>query len=495
MATPRSFTLYQLDGVTPKTDASPTFAPASGGIYSTRSGVAISPPPITNLGGGQYGYLASDFDESLGVCALSAFIPDSLPSRVFASICTYATSFHVMCFFDVNGDPWVGANASVGQYVDFSGASKPSPSLVAITGSHFFSLTPTDSDRLAGRTYRVDAAPGAFPASYGETFYAAPPVIDISPTPTISPSSGGPDGVSITKLIVRSFNLDQLDIFWEISPIASPPSGSTQPHEVYDYDFYVLKSEAALGPYEQIGGPLRDIYQFRDVQVHLLHHWRQYHYKIKMVHRVTGKETTTAPASSTDPEPDLIAAEIIRQEDILFREFVGRRCILFPARTFGPACSCFDVYTGRKLRSGCKLCFGTGWLGGFMSPVEVFVQIDVSPKVQQETQLQTLQPGDTSARMISFPPVAPNDILVETENVRWKVKTMTPTQRLRSTVRQELTLHEIPKGDIEYGLPIRVDLKTFKPAAERNFTNPQNPRDDDFADIFASYGSARGTRG
>lgn len=299
--------------------------------------------------------------------------------------------------------------------------------------------------------------------------------------------------IQVTKILVRSFNLDQLDIFWEISPVAAPPSGSTVPHEIYDYDFYVLRSEAAMGPYEVIGGPFRDIYAFRDVQVHLLHRWRQYHYKIKVVHRILGDEVITESVSSTDPPPDLIAAEIIRQEDILFREFVGRKCILFPVRTFGPACSCYDVYMARKTRSGCKMCFGTGWLQGYMSPVEVFVQIDISPRVQQDTPLQTMQPGDTSARMISFPPVAPDDILVETENVRWKVKTMTPTQRLRSTVRQELTLHEIPKGDIQYGLPIQVDLRTFQPAAKRNFTNPQNLDDEDFSDVFAVYGHPRGT--
>lgn len=298
--------------------------------------------------------------------------------------------------------------------------------------------------------------------------------------------------IQVTKLIVRSFNLDQLDIFWEISPVAAPPAGSAVPHEIYDYDFYVLKSEAGAGPYETIGGPFRDTYSFRDIQVHLLHKWRQYHYKIKVVHRVSGEEAEFGPASSIDPEPDLIAAEIIRQEDVLFREFIGRRCILFPARTFGPACSCFDVYTQRRTRSACRLCFGTGWLGGFMSPVEIFIQIDNFPRTSQSTSLQEMQPGDTAARMISFPPVVTNDIIVEAENVRWRVLSKTPTQRLRSTVRQELALHEIPKGDIEYGLPVQVDARTFKPSAERNFTNPQNLDDEDFSDIFAVYGRPRG---
>lgn len=297
--------------------------------------------------------------------------------------------------------------------------------------------------------------------------------------------------IQVTKITVRSFILDQLDVFWEISPVAAPQDEST-PHEIFDYDFYVLRSEAALGPYTQLAGPFRDQYTLRDIDVPLMHKWRQFFYKIKVVNRVTSEEKEFGPAGSLAPEADLIASEIIRQEDMLFREFVGRKCYLFPARTFGPACSCYDPYTRRLTRSGCKLCFGTGWLGGFMSPVEVFVQIDPFPKAPQLNSLQERQPGDTSGRMISFPPVNPRDILVESENRRWRVEAVTPTQRLRATVRQELTLHEIPKGDIEFGIPVNVDAKTLEPAAERNFTNPQNLDDKDFADIFAVYGRPRG---
>lgn len=297
--------------------------------------------------------------------------------------------------------------------------------------------------------------------------------------------------IKVTKMTVRSFDLDHMDVFWEISPVAAPPSASA-PHEIFDYDFYVLRSEAAMGPYEQIAGPLRDQYNLRDIQVSLLHKWRQYYYKIRVVHRPTAQEETFGPASSVEPEQDLIAAEIIRQEDLLFREFAGRRCILFPARTFGPACTCYDVVTRRTTRSGCRTCFGTGWLGGYMAPVEVFVQIDPFTKVAQKNALQERQPGDTAARMISFPPVSPNDILVESENKRWRVLSVTPTQRLRATVRQELTIHEIPKGDIEYALPVVMDAKSLKPAAERNFTNPHNLDDKDFSDIFAVYGHPRG---
>lgn len=299
--------------------------------------------------------------------------------------------------------------------------------------------------------------------------------------------------IPVSKLTVRSFDLDQLDIFWEIPPVAAPSQSSTAEHAIFDYDFYVLRSEAAMGPYDVISGPLRDTYSFRDVQVHLLHKWRQYYYKIRVVHRTTAATEEFGPASHLEPEQDLLAAEIIRQEDLLFREFVGRKCFLFPARTFGPACSCFDVVAGRRTRSGCKNCFGTGWLGGFMSPVEIYIQIDPFPKRSVESSLPVQQPSDTVARMICFPPVSPNDIIVEPENRRWRVKTSTPTQRLRANVRQELQLHEIPKGDIEFALPVLVDAKSLNPAANRNFTNPQNLDDQDYSDIFSVYGHPRGT--
>lgn len=300
--------------------------------------------------------------------------------------------------------------------------------------------------------------------------------------------------IEVTKLVVRSFTLDYLDIFWEISPLAGPQVESQQ-HEIFDYDFYVLRAEAPMGPYQQIGGPFRDLYTFRDSRISLLHKWRSLHYKIKIVHRPTGESTETQPASSSDPEPDLIAEEVNRLEDILFREFIGRKCWLYPVRTFGPVCTCVDPVLKRRARSNHALCFGTGWLGGFHYPVECNIQMDPSSKHTRPNSLQEQQPNNTSARLISFPPVSPRDIIIESENRRWRVVSVNTTQRLRSSLHQELVLHEIPRGDIEYDLPVKVDVKGLRPAAERNFTNPQNvERAGDYKDIFSFFGHARGTQ-
>jgi hypothetical protein len=298
----------------------------------------------------------------------------------------------------------------------------------------------------------------------------------------------------VNEIKVRSFSLDYLGIFWQISPVAGPSRDSDQ-HEIFDYDFYVLRSEAPMGPYEQIGGPLKDIYSFRDNTVLLRHKWRSYYYKIKVVHRLTGDVDEFGPGSNTEPPPDLIAQEIVRIEDVIFREHIGRKCWLFPIRTFGPRCSCYDAVAGRQTRSSHQPCYGTGFLGGFLAPVEVFVQFDPTGKNTAATPLREEVANATRARMISFPPASPRDILIEAENRRWRVVSVDGTERLRSTVHQELTLKEIDKGDIEFSIPLNIDPASLEPASQRNFKNAHNIEDDgDYQDIFAFFGDPRRAR-
>lgn len=301
--------------------------------------------------------------------------------------------------------------------------------------------------------------------------------------------------LNISKLYVRSLDLDHLDIFWETETTPGP-RGDESKNFLLDHQFFVFRSgDSPEGPYQQIAGPLVDKYFLRDVQVSLLNKFRQYYYKVEVKHVPSGQTQIFGPSGSLSPERDLIAAAIIHEEDVLFREFIGRRCWLFPARTFGPRCTCWDVTLQRKTRANHALCFGTGFLGGYLSPIEVFIQIDPTSKVLKATPFGQIQPGDTAGRMICFPPVNADDILVETENKRWRVITSTPTQRLRAIVHQELSLHEIPRGDIEYDLPLNVDLQTLQSASERNFVNRQNLENDgeDYSDIIAAFGNPRGT--
>lgn len=292
--------------------------------------------------------------------------------------------------------------------------------------------------------------------------------------------------LTVTKLYARSFDLDHMDVFWEVDNFIG---------DIRQFEFTVLRSESAGGPWDQLTPSFQDQYYFRDVSPPRMHKWRTLYYLLRIRDKLSDETVDVGPTSQ-QAEPDLIALEINRQEDLLFREFIGRTCFLFPVRTFGAYCVCYDRVTSRRTKSNCLNCYDTGFLGGFLSPIKCFVNLDPSGQQATPTPYREKQDNKTTGRLISFPQVKPKDILIEVENTRWRVESMTPTQRLRSVVHQELTLKEIDKGDVEYKLPINVeDLKALQPAAERNFINPQHT--DGFADldqILAVYGyQPRGT--
>jgi hypothetical protein len=292
--------------------------------------------------------------------------------------------------------------------------------------------------------------------------------------------------ITITRLYARSFDLDHTDVFWEIGNFVG---------NIRQFEFSVLRSESSAGPWDSISPIFQDQYYFRDVSPPKMHKWRTIFYLLRIRDKVTNETADFGPTSQS-AEPDLIALEINRQEDLLFREFVGRICWLFPVRTFGAYCVCFDRVSGRRTKSNCLNCYDTGFLGGYLSPIQCFVQFDPSGQQAVPTAFKEKQDNKTTARLISFPQVKPKDIIIEVENTRWRLDSVTTTQRLRSVVHQELTLKEIEKGDVEYKLPVNFeDLRALQPAAERNFTNPQHP--DGFADldsVLAVYGyQPRGT--
>ncbi len=272
--------------------------------------------------------------------------------------------------------------------------------------------------------------------------------------------------LQITRLYARSLDLDQMEINWEVADFFDD--------NIYGYSFYVLRSESPEGPWDILAGPFADQYRLIDSSAQLLHKWRTLFYKLQVVDNNTQQSIFFGPTAQV-AEPDLIAMEIVRQEDMLFREYVGRRSWLFPVKTFGPRCTCFDKISGRRTRANCVTCYDTGFLGGFMSPIECFIQFDPDSKSPQLTPMGEQQGRNSSARLISYPPIKPKDVIIETENRRWRVVTQAQTERLRAPVHQELTIHEITKGDIEFKLPVNIgNLASLTPAAERNFTNPQH---------------------
>lgn len=272
--------------------------------------------------------------------------------------------------------------------------------------------------------------------------------------------------ITVSKLQVKSLDVDRLDVYWEIEDTPLDP---------YDYTFTVERSESPKGPFVQVSEAFSDRYHYRDIIVHLFSKWRKYWYRIKVV-RKSDSVTDYSDAVTQEPRPDLIAQEIRRLELIAFREHIGRQVWVFPRRTFGQRCpDCYDPVVKKKLRGSCHTCYDTSYVRGYLDPIASLIQIDPSPRHTEVMPIAETQQQNTTARAPYFPPLRPRDIIVEAENRRWRIERATPTERLRAVLHWELVIHEVPKTDIEYKLPINIaDLEGLEPSPGREFTNPHN---------------------
>jgi hypothetical protein len=287
----------------------------------------------------------------------------------------------------------------------------------------------------------------------------------------------------VDRLRVRTLDVDRNEVTWEVN--------DTQ-EDALDYTFQVLRSESPEGPFEPITQTFEDRYIFVDSRVPGGDKFRQLWYKLRVTRKRDNNITDHGPVAR-EPEADLIAQAIRKQEQTLFTQATGRLCWLFKRRSFGARCpSCYDRKTGKRTRSGCLTCYDTGFLRGYHNPIEVWVQIDPPAKAQQNNPQQIGQVVMSSARMTFYPSVAPQDVLVEAENVRWRIDRITRSERLRAPIKQELVMFQINDTDIEYKLPLNLDeaLKDIQPSPPRMFTNPTDifsAIDEQTPDVFANY--------
>lgn len=275
-----------------------------------------------------------------------------------------------------------------------------------------------------------------------------------------------PVALVIRDLRVRSLDQDFHELSWKIEDGRD---------DVLDYTFQVLRSESPEGPFDPLGTAFEDQYVFIDNTVKVENRWRKYWYILRVTHKASGDVQDTE-SIAREPDADLVTLELRRHMQLLFREFNGRRCWILPARTFGQRCACWNTTLGKVTTSNCATCFNTGFVRGYLSPIESWVQIEPSAKSEQQSAVGGQQQSNTTAKVAWYPTLKPRDIIIEGENRRWRVVTVSQTEHGRATVHQELQLHEIPPKDVEYRIPLELDkaLKDLWLSPSRNFTNPQN---------------------
>ena len=280
---------------------------------------------------------------------------------------------------------------------------------------------------------------------------------------------------------VRSFSLNYLDVLWEIKPTTE---------DVQDYSFFVERSEAEAGPWDQLAGPLIDTFYYRDSNVPAISTNRTLFYRIKVVHNVSGDISYSTIFDRTG-HPDAYAAEIIKLENVMFSELVGVRAWVFPVKTFGQKCpDCYDDVLQKKTTDNCRTCWGTGFSGGYHSPIQVWCQLDEPPE-----KTEYISPAKEDHRQVNYfnvrmgpsPDVKPLDLIIDHLNRRMRVFSVGGTTRFGVTVRQEIKCVQTQKGSIEDAIPLVVPNDTIL-VPPRNFTNSSSKSEVGYSDILSIYG-------
>ena len=274
----------------------------------------------------------------------------------------------------------------------------------------------------------------------------------------------------VRDIKVRSFDLNFLDLFWNVEPTYE---------DILNFEFVVEKSTSQFGPFYDLTKSFRNKFHLRDTTLKGQNSFYASSYYRIRVKDLTSSEEVTYPENGAgvklEAKPDLVALEMARMTRLKLKEFNGRKVWAFQKRITGQRCNCYDQVMKRKMRSKCIACFDTGFVGGYDSPLETFVQIVSNNETTSHGKISEMEMENGVAVIGNYPEVSEGWVLVEGENVRWRVgSTIKKLRKNRALIKQVVQVHRIPLGDIEYSLPIKIEkLDELILHPPRNLTNPQ----------------------
>lgn len=226
--------------------------------------------------------------------------------------------------------------------------------------------------------------------------------------------------------------------------------------------FTVLRAPTESGPFEEISGPLVDVFTFFDALDPSSHRAKAY-YKLRVVDLETGAPTDRpdvglGPGQAPSPE----ALHMARRTHEGLR-FNGRACLIWPAKTFGPRCDVsFSPVSGRKLRSGCHLCFDRAFVGGYHAPVLVYSDIDDAGEDAARGAKTPSTPKVTRVRLPAYPTIPADSVLLDATGRRWRLTKLGRDAFRGFPVEQQAEAHLFPQTHIVYQLPTpSIDLADY----------------------------------
>lgn len=238
---------------------------------------------------------------------------------------------------------------------------------------------------------------------------------------------------------------DALTLRWALVPHDWPMD---------DLKFVIFRAETPQGPWEEIGLAEEGAWAFTDYALHAPTVLRSYYHIVRCLSKTERKYVDSSWVDSK-AEQDHIATELIRKKMIYLMTRGGCQAALMAKKTWGSNCS--RCYSNEKMSAtdpDCPNCFGTGFTGGYLHPVYLPAIINPPKKSVVASQI-VFDPRQIYAEVGYMPVVNPDDVFTDVkQNIRYKVKEVSPYTHRLVTVSQTLLLMRIDENDNLYSLPV-----------------------------------------
>jgi hypothetical protein len=186
---------------------------------------------------------------------------------------------------------------------------------------------------------------------------------------------------------------------------------------------------------------------------------RQFHtwyYRIKIVDTQNPISYEWSYPAHIEITPDVQAKIMLKHKNIGLKKYGKLVKVLKKRAVQGVRCDCWDPVLGRSTDDDCKLCHGTGikTTGGYYDPIEIYAAINTRPKQNQITPFGIWHQNDALMDVMNYPVLAPDDLIVDLQNRRYKVKQVVTYDKGQSLISQRCVISLQEKSNPIYEVPV-----------------------------------------
>lgn len=224
--------------------------------------------------------------------------------------------------------------------------------------------------------------------------------------------------------------------------------------------FFIDRGESPSEMQQLNAEPLTigDLPEYVDFTANLKDLNKIYYYRVRAVEYEgdTPVQTFTSKETTWDGDLDLVGIYVVDEHLFAMRWVFGVPAMVYKKRREGTYCpECWDQVLKRVTKSSCQTCYGTGRIGGFYPPIDVWMSFEPDPRVEQVTEWGKRQPTQTDIMFTNYPLLNNDDVILELKPNRfWKVSNVRGPEKNRTVMLQFARLDAINPSDVEQRLDV-----------------------------------------